>query len=201
MVKTGSTIFVTCGATVPFPELTDAILNPEFAQTAFKLGYTRIILQTPTSDSGDGHLRDYPQKQKRNETPSLSKEELGCPSIVDHWVFDNNIEYIVINYSSDVRRLIKEHVDLVISHAGTGSILDALRLQKALIVSVNTKLMGNHQQQIADKFSELGYVLVSEPKAEALSKVLVSLQRYELKPFSCEHSKEFENAVLKLAYS
>ena len=201
MVTSGRTIFVTCGATVPFPELTNAILNPEFAQTASKLGYKRIILQTPSFDSEDGHSRDHLQKQRRDRKPSLSKEELGCPSIVDHWVFDNNVEYIVINYSSDVQRLIREHVDLVVSHAGTGSILDALRLQKALIVCVNTKLMGNHQQQIADKFSELGYVLVSEPAAGALSKVLVSLQRDELKPFSCEHSEEFANAILKLAYS
>lgn len=56
--------------------------------------------------------------------------------------------------------------DLVISHAGTGSILDALRQRKPLIAVVNTALMGNHQLQIASLLSKDGHLLMTTPEVE-----------------------------------
>ncbi|XP_016306489.1 UDP-N-acetylglucosamine transferase subunit ALG13 homolog [Sinocyclocheilus anshuiensis] len=41
------------------------------------------------------------------------------------------------------------HSDLVISHAGAGSCLEALGANKALLVVVNDKLMDNHQLELA----------------------------------------------------
>lgn len=49
--------------------------------------------------------------------------------------------------------------DLVISHAGTGSILGALRAGRPLIVVVNEKLMNNHQEEIAEAMEEDGVLV------------------------------------------
>ncbi|KAF9431011.1 N-acetylglucosaminyldiphosphodolichol N-acetylglucosaminyltransferase catalytic subunit alg13 [Podila epigama] len=52
-----------------------------------------------------------------------------------------------------------KQADLIISHAGSGSILEALRLHKRLIVVVNTDLMDNHQQELGSALHEQGYLV------------------------------------------
>ncbi|KAF9934887.1 N-acetylglucosaminyldiphosphodolichol N-acetylglucosaminyltransferase catalytic subunit alg13 [Linnemannia zychae] len=52
-----------------------------------------------------------------------------------------------------------EQADLIISHAGSGSILEALRLNKKLIVVVNQDLMDNHQQELGSALSEQNYLV------------------------------------------
>lgn len=50
-------------------------------------------------------------------------------------------------------------VDLVIGHAGAGTILDTLRNKLPLLVVVNESLMGNHQHEIADAMLEGKYLM------------------------------------------
>lgn len=59
-------------------------------------------------------------------------------------------------YKDDVAR-----ADLVISHAGAGSIMDALALRKKLIVVVNTALMDNHQTELADAMAQQRYCVAT----------------------------------------
>lgn len=57
--------------------------------------------------------------------------------------------------------------DLVISHGGAGSITEALRLGKPLIVAVNTALMDNHQAELATALRDRGNCLLTlEPVRE-----------------------------------
>mmetsp|Transcript_6045 Transcript_6045/g.18239 ORF Transcript_6045/g.18239 Transcript_6045/m.18239 type:complete len:164 (-) Transcript_6045:932-1423(-) len=50
-----------------------------------------------------------------------------------------------------------EQADLVISHAGAGSIMEALRRRKKLIVVVNERLMHNHQAELANEMDARGH--------------------------------------------
>ncbi|CAF1376157.1 unnamed protein product [Rotaria magnacalcarata] len=51
-----------------------------------------------------------------------------------------------------------QQADIVISHAGAGTILQALEAHKPLLVVVNEKLMNNHQLEIANEMEQHGYL-------------------------------------------
>jgi len=51
-----------------------------------------------------------------------------------------------------------QKADIVISHAGAGTILDALEKHKRLIVVPNKSLMNNHQEQLAVRLAKEKYV-------------------------------------------
>ena len=66
--------------------------------------------------------------------------------------------------------------DVVISHAGAGSILEALELGKRLVVCVNDALMDNHQAELAKALEARGHVVVStvDDVADALQRVVAT---------------------------
>lgn len=67
--------------------------------------------------------------------------------------------------------------DLVIAHAGAGTILDVLRLHKKLIVVVNPKLMNNHQVEIAETLQKSSHLLMCAGPDQLLS-VLTKLDLF-----------------------
>jgi len=52
---------------------------------------------------------------------------------------------------------------LVISHAGSGSIMEALALRKPLLVVVNDQLMDNHQAEVAEALAAQGHLYYCSP--------------------------------------
>ncbi|MCL4134537.1 UNVERIFIED_CONTAM: hypothetical protein GTU68_016105 [Idotea baltica] len=50
-----------------------------------------------------------------------------------------------------------ERSDLVISHAGAGSCIEALECNKPLIAVINHSLMNNHQIELAEALAEQGF--------------------------------------------
>jgi len=48
--------------------------------------------------------------------------------------------------------------DLVITHAGAGSIFECLAVEKPCLVVVNERLMGNHQAELAEALAERGHL-------------------------------------------
>ncbi|CAF0891716.1 unnamed protein product [Adineta ricciae] len=51
-----------------------------------------------------------------------------------------------------------QQADLVISHAGAGTILQTLEANKPLLVVINEQLMNNHQLEIAHVMEKQGYL-------------------------------------------
>jgi len=65
--------------------------------------------------------------------------------------------------SPDLLSLVSR-ASLVVSHAGAGSILEALRRGRPLLVVINDKLMHNHQTEVADALVEGHYLYQTTPE-------------------------------------
>eukprot|EP01134_Creolimax_fragrantissima_P000407 CFRG0407T1 len=60
--------------------------------------------------------------------------------------------------------------DLVISHAGSGTVLESLSARRKLVVIVNEDLMDNHQVELAEQLGSMGHLAYGTCKS--LQKVL-----------------------------
>jgi len=70
--------------------------------------------------------------------------------------------------------------DLVISHAGSGSVLEILEAEKHMIVVVNDTLMDNHQIELAKQMYKDGHLFYCS--SSKLSGLLQSMDLSQLKP-------------------
>ena len=50
--------------------------------------------------------------------------------------------------------------DMILSHAGAGTVMEALRLRKKLVVVVNNLLMNNHQTELAGALAERNHLFM-----------------------------------------
>lgn len=114
--------------TTKFDELIKTVTSTEILEALSNRGYNHLILQI-----GNSSLK-----------PDCSPR---CRF--------NSIEYFTLSPS------IKEQMssaDLVISHAGAGSCLEALEAKKPLIVVTNQSLMDNHQLELAEQLYNDGHL-------------------------------------------
>ncbi|RFU29916.1 hypothetical protein B7463_g6430, partial [Scytalidium lignicola] len=137
--------FVTVGATAGFPQLIDAVLSEESLQALKETGYTRLTLQCGPSLS---HFQEIRPTGSRTFGLNIN-------------AFDFNKKGL----GQEMRALQAREGDnaegLVISHAGTGTILDTLRLGLPLIVVPNTSLLDNHQEELAAELARQHYCVKS----------------------------------------
>ncbi|KAF5180160.1 Udp-n-acetylglucosamine transferase subunit alg13-like protein [Thalictrum thalictroides] len=134
-VRSVKMVFVTVGTTC-FDALVKAVDTQEVKEELFKKGYTHLLIQM-----GRGSF-----------IPTKSAGGLGCLA-VDYFTFSSSI---ADNLKS---------ASLVISHAGSGSIFETLRLGKPLIVVVNEDLMDNHQSELAEELAERKHLYCAHPQA------------------------------------
>ncbi|KIJ44085.1 glycosyltransferase family 1 protein [Sphaerobolus stellatus SS14] len=111
--------FVTVGATAEFDLLVESIISSNVLEALQKKGYDELVIQV-------GPSTRFGVLSEQREGISLDMWKLK-PTLKDDF----------------------EKSDLIISHAGSGSILDALRLHKPLIVVPNPALLDNHQSELA----------------------------------------------------
>lgn len=127
------------------------------------------LVEVILSDDTLGQLKRYNCKQLIIQ--------FGTGNEID----DSTIKSIQQNYSIEVHCYrLKPNIlsdisasDLVISHAGAGSCIEVLNAKKPLIVVVNTKLMNNHQTELAQQLHSDGYLLYCTP--DTLGQIILEL--------------------------
>jgi beta-1,4-N-acetylglucosaminyltransferase len=82
----------------------------------------------------------------------------------------SSLDVEMYNFRSSLEDDMKK-ADLILSHAGAGTVMEGLRMNKSMVVVINTDLMNNHQTELADAMAKRGHLcMVSEPDEMKLSK-------------------------------
>ncbi|XP_056328785.1 UDP-N-acetylglucosamine transferase subunit ALG13 homolog [Danio aesculapii] len=81
------------------------------------------------------------------------------------------------------------HSDLIISHAGAGSCLEALGANKPLLVVVNDKLMDNHQLELARQLQADSHLIYCT--CSTLPQTLREMDLTALRPFAPGEPQNF----------
>lgn len=93
-----------------------------------------------------------------------------------------------------------EEADCIISHAGTGTVVTALKKEKRVIIFPRQQeygeLLDNYQSELCNIFQENQYVLSAKNKEE-LSRRLLEIERAELKKFE-SNSENFRNELVRI---
>ncbi|KAK9691869.1 hypothetical protein RND81_09G225500 [Saponaria officinalis] len=164
-VKSKRVVFVTVGTTL-FDALVRSVDTPEVKQELYAKGYTHLLIQI-----GRGSY-----------IPSRSTGEDGSLA-VDYFTFSSSIADSLKSAS------------LVISHAGSGSIFETLRLRKPLIVVVNEDLMDNHQAELAEELAERRHLFCASP--QTLYQTVASLTTESLLPYPPGDAKPVARLINK----
>ncbi|XP_045616448.1 UDP-N-acetylglucosamine transferase subunit ALG13 [Procambarus clarkii] len=89
--------------------------------------------------------------------------------------------------------------DLVISHAGAGSCLEALGAGKPLVAVVNDALMDNHQSELAEQLADIGFCFFCYPYT--LQEKVASMDITQLRPYvpgQPSHLAQYLASVIKV---
>jgi beta-1,4-N-acetylglucosaminyltransferase len=137
-VKPNKNIFVTVGTT-QFDKLVDSVTTTNALQWMQQQGYTTLTIQY-----GRGKIPSINFDTDRKKETDLT---------IDCYDFASSLE-------KDMKR-----AHLIISHAGAGTVMEALKLQKKLVVVINTDLMDNHQMELASAMYTRGLLwMVTNPE-------------------------------------
>ncbi|ODV87676.1 glycosyltransferase family 1 protein [[Candida] arabinofermentans NRRL YB-2248] len=170
-------ILVTTGATVTFNKLIQYTLDPEFIQLVnHKLGYHKVVIQYGNSNEAESLVSTL--KQKLLESSSSSGLDLQ-----------------LIKYDSQLVENYTSKSDLVISHAGTGSILDTLRCHKKLLVLINDDLKDNHQLEIASAFEQLDVLRYVKGEFDNFLQLVEEIDGTDLKQLEEPKGSIMENII------
>ncbi|GAB5586950.1 N-acetylglucosaminyldiphosphodolichol N-acetylglucosaminyltransferase catalytic subunit alg13 [Umbelopsis nana] len=157
---------VTVGST-GFDDLISSVTNPTILSTLGELGYDHLTVQYGSSEA-----------IYNDNLAQISSMSSRTPVIQG------------FSYKPDIRNDMIAS-DLIISHAGSGSILESLRLHKRLIVVVNEKLSDNHQDELACALETRKYLLRST--CRGLSEALLSLKQTQFISFPEHDARKFTN--------
>ncbi|KAF7458242.1 UDP-N-acetylglucosamine transferase subunit ALG13 [Cryptosporidium felis] len=139
-------VLVTVGTT-KFDSLVKEADKVEFHDQLIDCGYTKLYIQY-----GSGGY--VPAGKVTRHSKNLGhKKELEI----------NAVPYIKeISYSE---------YDLIIGHAGAGTILNSLRNNKKMIVVINNSLMDNHQSELATQLHDEKYLIAIDDPQDLTSSV------------------------------
>lgn len=180
-------ILFTTGATVTFEALVDHVATPSFLRTLSDLGFRRVVIQYGNQIENGTHLSKKffsDALDKHNVVDSLDFLLINETNDKSVTTFSNSsMTLLAFAFSPHISSYIAE-ADIVVSHAGTGSILDALRLHKPLLVVTNQQLMDDHQEEVASQFEKEGYLYklsINDVRSGKLDEYLSAFQNGDLK--------------------
>ncbi|KAL7767825.1 hypothetical protein ACKLNR_002126 [Fusarium oxysporum f. sp. zingiberi] len=160
---------VTVGATTGFGKLVESVLQPSFWQYVNSQRFTQLRVQC-------GPDLAWASKQLADR-----KDNIPSGLCIDLFASKKNLMKEEMSLCKDADG--KRQLGLVISHAGTGTILDAWKMGLPLIVVPNIQLLNDHQTEMAKHLSKEGYAIMSSGSAEDLEEAIhkVGLLREENK--------------------
>jgi beta-1,4-N-acetylglucosaminyltransferase len=168
--REGPVVFVTVGTT-KFDALIEAVDDPALADVLVSKGYSRLVVQVGAGAYVPCKLLPKGTKSGRLAN-GLSVEYFNfAPSLADHMTT----------------------ADLIISHAGSGSLFEGLRMRKVMVAVPNSALMANHQAELANHLSAMRVLVSATP--ETLVSVLGSLDPKALVPFEEGNPRELVKAI------
>lgn len=160
-------IFVTVGST-QFDHLIDALVDRQTLQIFKNLGCQKLTIQ----------YGGYKQ------TAHLE--------FLQSWT---DFETELFDYKSSIDEYI-DSADLVIGHAGAGTVLEVLRKGKPLLIVINDRLMDNHQEELARDLANQQFVVCSYPSQ--MCQILQSLDVTSLRPFPKHDPTKFSSFITRL---
>lgn len=108
---------------------------------------------------------------------------------------EEGVELQLFQFAPDLKSYISA-ADLVVSHAGSGTILDALRMRPnppKLVVVPNTSLMDNHQVELAEAMGKERFLIVG--KEDTLAQDVDRARREKVEPFPDFDPSRFTDLV------
>eukprot|EP00929_Paragymnodinium_shiwhaense_P015411 TRINITY_DN123503_c0_g1_i1.p2 TRINITY_DN123503_c0_g1~~TRINITY_DN123503_c0_g1_i1.p2 ORF type:complete len:181 (+),score=47.35 TRINITY_DN123503_c0_g1_i1:82-624(+) len=171
MGDSGKIIFVTVGTT-SFEALIQAVDTADFHKMAWELGFRKLVVQ-------------YGRGAHKPTLGAAAQQASGAGAQmlqVDSYAFKPSLE-------DDF-----DAAALVISHAGAGSIVEALRAGRRLLVVVNPSLMDNHQLEIAEAMADQGYCSMATEPGELLERLPAACQ-LQLQPYPAADLGRFYGAL------
>lgn len=191
--KIMTTLLVTTGATITFKALLDHVMNPQFIKYLVEaVGVDKLIIQYGNEIVGGKNVSKEYINEMINEVIDAFDlsitNETNDKSVMNFSSSTVKLDLVLFSFSKEINTFI-ESADLVISHAGTGSIIDSLTLHKPLVVVVNDALMDNHQEEIAGKLQAMNCLVKIGAKDmktlnEAITNILLNDQKFDPLPSS-----------------
>lgn len=77
--------------------------------------------------------------------------------------------------------------DLIVSHGGAGTIYDILKSGKRAIAVPNKKLIEDHQVELVDAFSKMGYIMKGD--LASLGELIKDASSYRFQPYNYKPHK------------
>ncbi|KAM0233664.1 hypothetical protein ACHAPO_006952 [Fusarium lateritium] len=149
---------VTVGATAGFKTLIDSVLSASFWQYITSQGFTEL------------HVQCGPDNISARQQRALLQHEVPSGLTIDIFDVKRNLmkEEMILCKALEGKR----QLGLVISHAGTGTILDAWKMGLPIVVVPNTQLLDDHQTEMAKHLSKEGYAIMSSGSTEDLKEAI-----------------------------
>lgn len=166
-------VFVTVGTTC-FDALIEAMDQAEVAQALVANKYTRLVLQVGRGQYKPHNLfEDGSCKTRYQDILDVEWFEFA-PSLEEHMA----------------------SAALVVSHAGSGSLFEALRLGKPTVAVPNPVLMDNHQAELAAQLAEDKYLFCAT--TDEILSVLKGMDPSILVPYPAGNPAHIARFVDKL---